>query len=100
VTTKKAEVMSMAMIALVNKNESTVECLGAADGDTGYKELKNAVEAVMVYMLEKTMQNCTNCEKRMASACSWNFISINVPLSELLTLAFSSNGRKLASVSL
>jgi hypothetical protein len=52
----------------------------------------------MVYMLEKTMQNCTNCEKRMASACNWNFISIQpAPLSELATLVLSSKERKFGS---
>ena len=83
--------MSIAMIALVSRNASTVECLGAWVWATGYKELKNAMEAVIEYMLAKTTLSCTNCEKRIASACSWNRISIQLwPLSELLTLARSS----------
>jgi len=69
-TTKKAEVMSIAMTALVNTKESTVECVGTMCCVTGYSELKKAVEAVIMYILAKMTLKFTKCEKRIASACN------------------------------
>jgi hypothetical protein len=69
-TTKNAEVMSIAITALVNTKESTVECTAMCNGVMGYSELKKAVEAVIMYMLAKMTLKCTKCEKRIASACN------------------------------